>query len=296
MTDKIKYILVKMAAKQSLSLKTYKFVKIIGIGSSGIVSQYTKDGIDYAIKIIDAVNLTQFISQEIAVLSQLNSYDLSIPHIYDHGFISNSDLSDLREVTLTKTYYGIVMEYIEGMNLDQYVETFGIDDDSIHNIAVWLLDLLRHLHQMNIVHRDIKPSNIIFRPDSRLYLVDFGFACSTTNQDILCSTQVIGNPYYLAPEGWSGYIDNIYEYKGMDVWAVGVMLFNLNYGDFPFTLSDDEMRKYDRRQKLNLLGQRIREDSLPIKYDTMFPIISMALTKNKLERPSADKLYQIIIA
>lgn len=263
-----------------MDLTDYLFVRVIASGSSGVVCEYVKDGIPYAIKLIPKINAS--IAQEIAILTRLNGTDLPVPRLYEHGPISGVDFLDPKQ-----SYYGIVMQYIEGVTLEDQV----LPPEAIRNLAIWLFDTLRHLHALNIVHRDIKPSNILLQPDGKLYLVDFGLACSLTEADTLCPSQVISTPNYIAPEGLLGYIDLNYRYKGLDVWAAGVTLYYVMMGESPWEISDT----YSLREYANQLRRVIMQTSVTIPDyvadPTTISVTKRALTKDSFERPSANELY-----
>ena len=176
-------------AASKINLLDYKFIKILGIGSSGFVGLYSGQDSVYAIKFIVAPILSPDIQREIKILTILNNEGFPVPRIYNHDFIlSTSDLieslgSYSNLVRPDFKYFAIIMEYIDGINLE---DLLNLDDPSILNIAIWLFDILGELHKINIVHRDIKPSNIILTSNKTLYLVDFGLACSTRDPSILC--------------------------------------------------------------------------------------------------------------
>lgn len=127
----------------------------------------------------------------------------------------------------------MVLECARGGSLfDELCESRGIEERLARNVVVALAEAIRYLHQHNIVHRDLKPENILFRSKNGriddLLIVDFGFAahCSTANG----LSDVLGTLEYIAPE-----ILRMKPYgKGVDMWALGVIMFNILSGQYPF--------------------------------------------------------------
>ena len=127
----------------------------------------------------------------------------------------------------------MVLECARGGSMfDELCESRGVEEVLARNIMITLAEAIRYLHQNDIVHRDLKPENILFRGKNGriddLLIVDFGFAarCSTEND----LSDVMGTLEYIAPE-----ILRMKPYgRAVDVWALGVIMFNLLSGQYPF--------------------------------------------------------------
>lgn len=147
------------------------------------------------------------------------------------------------EVVLTKSHIGLVMEYIAGGSMVQYVggkvgtmHARGgvcLDEDEACYYFKQLISAVEYCHNHNVAHRDLKLDNALM-DDSvppRMKLCDFGFA-KQWNQGATMDTLYIGTAEYMGPEligSKSGY-----DGKKVDIWACGVILFVMLFGKFPF--------------------------------------------------------------
>merc|ERR1719189_1154341 len=100
-----------------------------------------------------------------------------------------------------------------------------------------MLLAIQHCHAKQIVHRDLKPENFVFKTkaaDSDMVLIDFG--CAKEVKDSTEYKDLVGTPYYLAPESAAGhkYIRTGTVLKCSDVWSIGVIAYVLMTGRPPF--------------------------------------------------------------
>jgi len=119
----------------------------------------------------------------------------------------------------------LLMRYIEGVPLSDAFET--LNSEARDRIAFQLMDVVAHLHNHNVVHRDIKPDNIIVRPDGGVALLDYGIVRQMEQMET--SATVIGTRPYMSPEQVNGKSE-----QRSDIWAVGVVLYQMYTGSFPF--------------------------------------------------------------
>lgn len=119
----------------------------------------------------------------------------------------------------------LVMRYIEGAPLSNTLET--LDSRARDRIAFQLTDVVAHLHNHNVVHRDIKPDNIIIRPDGSVALLDYGIVRQMDQMET--SATVIGTRPYMSPEQINGKSE-----QRSDIWAIGVVLYQMYTGRLPF--------------------------------------------------------------
>lgn len=151
-------------------------------------------------------------SKAIAVLSHPN-----IVKIFDVGF--------------TDKIQFIVMEFIDGITLKEFIEQQGILKwkDAIH-FTTQILRALQHAHDRGIVHRDIKPQNIMLFPDGTIKVMDFGIARFAREEGKTLSDKTIGSVHYISPEQARGDITD----EKSDIYSVGSMLYEMLTGQKPF--------------------------------------------------------------
>lgn len=200
----------------------YEITELIGVG--GMAEVYkgvdVMDHKDVAIKILkkeyaeneDFLRRFRNESKAIAVLSHPN-----IVKIYDVGF------SD-------KIQY-IVMEYIDGITLKEYIEEEKVLTwkDTVH-FVIQILRALQHAHDKGIVHRDIKPQNIMMFTDGTIKVMDFGIAKFAREEGKTATDQAIGSVHYISPEQASGDVTD----AKSDIYSVGAMMYEMLTGSKPF--------------------------------------------------------------
>ena len=125
----------------------------------------------------------------------------------------------------------IVCEFIHGVTLRDWLDDRWVPHPVLAAMIAHRLCLpLEHAHSLGIVHRDIKPENVMIRDDGCLKLMDFGIAQILDTQRLTTTGQLLGSPAYMAPELIKGGpVD-----KRIDIFALGVMLYQLATGELPF--------------------------------------------------------------
>lgn len=200
----------------------YEIRELIGVG--GMANVYhcydTIDDREVAIKILkdefldneDFIRRFKNESKAIAVLNHPN-----IVRVYDVSF------GDMIQY--------IVMEYIDGITLKEYIEMQQVLDwkETLH-LTTQILKALQHAHENGIVHRDIKPQNIMLLQDGTIKVTDFGIARFSSNATRTMTEQAIGSVHYIAPEQARGDKTD----GKTDIYSVGVMMYEMLTGRLPF--------------------------------------------------------------
>ena len=200
----------------------YEIHELIGVGGMAYVYKaYDRvEGRWVAIKILkeEFSNNSDFLrrfrneSKAIAVLSHPN-----IVKVYDVSFGDQIQY--------------IVMEFIDGITLKQYIEQEGVIrwNEAVH-FTTQILMALECAHEKGIIHRDIKPQNIMLLQDGTIKVADFGIARFLQSETTTMTDKAIGSVHYIAPEQASGdYITD-----KADIYSVGVMLYEMLTGKLPF--------------------------------------------------------------
>ena len=127
----------------------------------------------------------------------------------------------------------LVMEYIEGQTLEHWLERNAqLDPHEIARLGAAVARAAHSLHKQNVCHLDIKPANVLIRPDGSAVFLDFGLSCHAHFPDLLAEEfrKAVGSPIWIAPEQVVGVRGD----PRSDVFAIGVMLYQLATGETPF--------------------------------------------------------------
>jgi serine/threonine protein kinase len=127
----------------------------------------------------------------------------------------------------------LVMEYVHGHTLQEWLDADtppGFDE--IARLGIAMAHAVHALHQQNTVHLDLKPANVLFRSDGSAVLLDFGLSCHAHYPDLLAEQlrKAVGSPAWIAPEQVVGVRGD----PRSDIFAIGVMLYQLATGSLPF--------------------------------------------------------------
>jgi len=163
-----------------------------------------------------AENLVGF-EVEKQILSVLKG--MSVPH-----FVAAGDIS-------TQPY--IVMEYVKGRTLQQWLdETAERTLEDIVHLGAALARAVHRLHQQEVCHLDLKPANVLIKDSGGVVLLDFGLSCHAHYPDLLAEElrKAVGSPTWIAPEQVVGVRGD----PRSDVFAIGVMLYEMCTGELPF--------------------------------------------------------------
>jgi len=198
----------------------------------------------------------------------------------------------------------VALEFLEGQTLRQRLEQERPGVVETMRLGLAIAEALSEAHQHSILHRDLKPENVMLGRDGRLRVVDFGLARvvdapsdATTTQDVATMDsgsllesfksehgKICGTPPYMAPEQWAGK-----EVTGAtDVWALGVMMFELLGGKRPF----------DGATPL-LIGVQVCSPDAPMRLvesdqlsADLCELVASCLQKDASKRPTANEVVQ----
>lgn len=148
------------------------------------------------------------------------------------AMLSHENIVDVLDVNFEGDVQYIVMEYLEGPTLKEYMVEHGALDvyDALH-IVEQILSALKHAHERGVVHRDIKPQNIILVDGNEtVKVMDFGIAHVQNYSTITISDKAIGTVHYISPEQAKGRPAD----ERSDIYSTGVILYEMLTGKLPF--------------------------------------------------------------
>lgn len=125
----------------------------------------------------------------------------------------------------------IVMEYVEGTDLKDYVRQRGaLHPIEAVRIMMQIVSAIAAAHQNRIIHRDIKPQNILIDKEGNVKITDFGIAVALSDTSLTQTNTLLGSVHYLSPEQARGGMATIQT----DIYALGIVLYELLTGKVPF--------------------------------------------------------------
>lgn len=147
------------------------------------------------------------------------------------ALLNHPNIVKIFDVCNSPSLQYIVMEYIDGISLKDYIEQQRVVrvKEAVH-FTTQILRALMHAHSKGIVHRDIKPQNIMLLSNGRIKVTDFGIARLITSQTSTITDKAIGSVHYIAPEQARGAATD----ARADLYSVGVMLYEMLTGKLPF--------------------------------------------------------------
>ncbi|OAB30279.1 serine/threonine protein kinase [Paenibacillus macquariensis subsp. defensor] len=145
--------------------------------------------------------------------------------------LSHPNVVSIYDVGQEDEIHYIVMEYIEGYNLNEIIkERAPLQVEESVRIASQICDALDHAHQNQIIHRDIKPHNILIGRNGRVKVTDFGIARAVTSTTITQTGSVIGSVHYFSPEHAKG----VNTGEKSDLYSLGIVLYQMLTATLPF--------------------------------------------------------------
>ena len=163
------------------------------------------------------------------------------------------------------------------MDLFECIEQFEhIPEDTAKQIFRQIAEAVRYLHARGIVHRDIKDENIVVDSAFHVKLIDFGSAALVSPGATCMFDRFQGTIQYASPEILRG---EKYHGRSSDIWALGVLLYTILFGEVPFASS--EQAKHSN----------FKQPRVPSSNDCMH-LLSWMLQKQALRRPTADEILR----
>jgi WD40 repeat protein/predicted Ser/Thr protein kinase len=210
----------------------YRVLRRIAEGGMGAVYEAEQDSPRrlVALKIVRpgfaSPSMIKRLTQEAQILARL--HHPGIAQVYEAGLADDG-----------QPFFA--MEFIRGLPLDEYANRRDLDLAGRVDLVARVCDAVQHAHDQGVIHRDLKPANILVEETGAPKVLDFGVA-RTTDADLLTAAglthtgQLLGTPNYMSPEQVIG--DRAAIDRRADVYAMGVILFELAAHRLPYRLED----------------------------------------------------------
>ena len=208
----------------------FRITERLGSGGMGVVYRAFDEKLrrTVAIKVVGRDTGTPTVDRLRIIEEARSASGLNHPHIctvYETGDIDGHAF--------------IAMEFVEGRPLSELIPVGGSSVETVIRYGVQVADALAHAHSRGVVHRDLKTSNVVVTPEGRAKVLDFGLArripadiatTVTQSSDAVAVAGLAGTLAYMAPEVLLGQTAD----ERSDIWALGVLLFEMATGDLPF--------------------------------------------------------------
>ncbi|MBE6894939.1 MAG: Stk1 family PASTA domain-containing Ser/Thr kinase [Ruminococcaceae bacterium] len=145
--------------------------------------------------------------------------------------LNHDSIIKVVDFNITDSEKYIVIEYIDGVTLKEFMENRGkLTWEDTLIFANIILSALSHAHENGVVHRDLKPQNIMLTRDGRLKIMDFGIARLATASQRTVTDKAIGSVHYISPEQVRGQSTD----GRSDIYSIGIMMYEMITGKLPF--------------------------------------------------------------
>lgn len=197
--------------------------------------------------------------------------------------LSHPGVATIFDFDVHHGYDFLVMEYVAGGTLEQRIADGPLALESVFTMGAAIADALDNAHRHGILHRDLKPGNIVFTADGNPKILDFGLAVLLSGGKatgrMTQPGMVVGSLPYMAPEQLFGEADD----ARTDIYALGVMLFEMVTGQRPFVKDRPESLMF---AIVNTAAPSVRALT-PDAPDALDRLIAECLRKDAGERPAS---------
>ncbi len=250
----------------------YVLARILGSGSEGVVrlGVHRKVGTLHAVKIINKRGQVQSrLNREVAANLKL----------------SHKCIVEVQEVIENADFMFIIMEYVNGGNLESYVsKKRPLDERIARKYSADLVDAFVTVHKQGVCHRDLRIENLLLNSQSELKIADFGHAGLFRGGYDIFSTMAVGSASHMAPEQLVG---SNYSGEKLDVWSFGIILhfFLAGYNPFESYGTVQESLENIKNADLSNLATSLSPDARDL--------ISKCLSRDFNERPSWEEISRV---
>jgi serine/threonine protein kinase len=231
-------------------------------------------------------NLNKFFSLMRISKETLNEFYISESQIKNslkiYSKITHENIQKLYSIFQEEKFYFLILEYIPKGNLFQILKKLnqGLNENEIFSYFIQIINSIYFLHKNDIIFKNITSKNYLVTEKNTLKLSDFILCCKEGE-----NTQNSLNYEYYSPD----LIENKNYTKEDDIWAIGILLYEMYFGRFPFNIN---VRTYDKKNILNC----IKNNSLNFSYkqidDKLKNLIQNMLHINKNKRIKIEEIFQ----
>lgn len=243
----------------------YRILRKLGEGAMGVVYLAHHDilGQTYALKMVAEHMISNRDAVKRFVREARHAARLNHPNLVK---VVAADLHEHRHF--------LVMEYVEGKNLEQIREHHPLTHAQAVDYTIQVLQGLEYIHEQGILHRDIKAENVLIDGNNTARVTDFGLSLRAIEPRMTTPGTAMGTPCYMSPEQWKGLdLD-----ARSDIFAVGVLFYYLLSGHYPFegesaweVMHRMEKGRHDSLYDIDTELQRILDRSLDLSPDRRYP-------------------------
>ncbi|GAB4155992.1 MAG: hypothetical protein Kow00107_05730 [Planctomycetota bacterium] len=209
---------------KELEKQGYRVISQLGRGGMGIVF-LAED-----LKLRRRVALKLLLTGGLASDAQVERFDREAKAV---AALKHPNIVSIHSLGTIKGQRYYVMDYVEGMALDQAISSNALNAVTAARICSDICDAVHHAHQAGVIHRDLKPANILLDREMTPFVTDFGLAKTDDASKYITESGIaLGTPHYMSPEQASGNVSSIDQRS--DIYAIGVILYEMLCGRVPF--------------------------------------------------------------
>lgn len=257
----------------------------MAIGSGGFASVYEATDVTSKERITVALKVLHLTGAEERDPRFIRHF---LREAYEHSRLSHPNIVKLLDFGQSDNMYFLVMEYLEGLTVEEIVKMTGcLDEQSAVMLAYEVSKALQYLDSHALLHRDIKPQNIMITNEGTAKILDFGLARAINDETLSTGDEFRCSPRYASPEYIRG--DENVDVRS-DIYSLGVTLYYATSKNYPVggTTTEETFRRHltDQPRPLRQINPEISED-----FGTL---ISLMLSKEPELRPSIGELCEML--